>query len=201
MSKASLSLAALLLIPSLGVSSTEQAPAKPSITAQQFVKSYVRAMNHADVTSMMKMFSKADGVTSIGDGTISHGWRSIKTDAQQFVGREGTFQFTTGVVEVTPLGSEHVLAIVPLTVRTVGQDEDIELPAAMTFVLEREGRSWKVIHEHWSSKSEDDTAIEGEPGDEGPEFETPERPTPDYDPRLDLTSEGSWRAARPARPA
>ena len=188
MSKPSFVLAALLLIPTLGISSTEQAPAKPSITAQQFVKSYVKAMNHADVGSMMKMFSKSEAVTSIGDGTISHGWRSIKTDAQQFVGREGTFKFSTGVVEVTPLGAEHVLAVVPLTVQTVGQEEDIEVPAAMTFVLAREGRTWKVIHEHWSSKSEDDSAIEGDPGDEGFQFENPEAPVPDHDPRLDLTA-------------
>lgn len=188
MSKPSFVLAALLLIPTLGISSTEQAPAKPSITAQQFVKSYVKAMNRADVASMMKMFSKSEAVTSIGDGTISHGWRSIKTDAQQFVGREGTFKFTTGVVEVTPLGNAHVLAVVPLTVQTLGQEEDIELPAAMTFVLAREGRSWKVIHEHWSSKGEDDTAIEGDPGDDGFQFENPEAPAPDHDPRLDLTA-------------
>jgi len=131
MSKPSFVLAALLLllVPTLGISSTEQAPAKPSITAQQFVKSYVKAMNRADVASMMKMFSKSEAVTSIGDGTISHGWRSIKTDAQQFVGREGTFKFTTGVVEVTPLGNAHVLAVVPLAVQTVGQEENVELPS------------------------------------------------------------------------
>jgi len=137
---------------------------------------------------MMKMFSKSEAVTSIGDGTISHGWRSIKTDAQQFVGREGTFKFTTGVVEVTPLGSEYVLAVVPLTVQTVGQEEDIELPAAMTFVLAREGHTWKVIHEHWSSKSEDDSAIQGDPGEDAPEFGNPEGPVADHDPRLDLTA-------------
>jgi len=188
MSKAPFVLAALLLVATLGISSTELAPAKPSITAQQFVKSYVKALNHADVASMMKMFSKSEGVTSIGDGTISHGWRSIKTDAQQVVGREGTFKFTTGVVEVTPLGSAHVLAVVPLTVQTVGQDEDVELPAAMTFVLAREGRSWKVIHEHWSSKSEDDSAIQGNPGEDAPEFGNPEGPVADHDPRLDLTA-------------
>src|SRR5689334_4384674 len=38
MSKASIAFAALLLIPTLGISSTEQAPSKPPITAQQFVK-------------------------------------------------------------------------------------------------------------------------------------------------------------------
>ncbi len=193
MSKASLIFAALLMIPTMGISSTEQAPAKPNMTVQQFVKSYVRAMNHSDVAAMMKMFSKGDGVTSIGDGTISHGWGSIKTDAQQFVGREGTFKFSMGVVEVTPLGSSHVLAVAPITVQTFGQEEDVEVPAAMTFVLQREGRSWKVIHEHWSSKDADDTAIEEDPGD-GSNFESPEGPAPGHDPRLDLTASPRARA-------
>jgi ketosteroid isomerase-like protein len=166
MSKAPLVLAALLLIPTLGASSNEQAPSKPAITAQQFVKSYVRAMNRADVSSMMKMFSQSSGVTSIGDGMISHGWRSIQTDAQQFVGREGTFKFTVGSVEVTPLGANYVLAVAPLTVETVGQEEDIEVPAAMTLVLERADKSWKVLHEHWSSKDADDSeGIDPEQGD------------------------------------
>ena len=188
MSKASLVFAALVLVPTLGTSSTEQAPAKPTLTAEQFVKSYVKAMNRADVPSMMKMFSRGSGVTSIGDGSISHGWRSIQADAQQFVGREGTFKFTVGLVEVTPLGSGYVLAVAPFTMQTVGQEEDVELPAAMTLVLERSDKSWKVIHEHWSSKDGDDT--DGiNPGDEdgdGGVFDGPS--SRDYDARHDLTA-------------
>jgi ketosteroid isomerase-like protein len=166
MSRASTVVAALLLVPTLGVSSTAQIPVKPQTTAQQFVKSYVRAMNRADVGSMMNMFSKGAGVTSVGDGTITHGWHSIQSDAQQFVGRQGTFRFTVGNVEVTPLGAAYVLAVAPLTVQTMGQDDNVEVPAAMTFVLQREGSSWKVIHEHWSSKESDDVGGD-DPGDEG----------------------------------
>jgi len=164
MSRATVVFAALLLVPTLGISSTEQAPTKPGVTAEQFVRSYIKVMNRGDVGSMMKMFSKAPGVTSIGDGAISHGWRSIQTDARQFVGRQGTFKFTVGRVEITPLGSNFVLAVAPFTVQTFGQEEDVEVPAAMTFVLQREGQSWKVVHEHWSSKDADD--VEGDdPGD------------------------------------
>jgi len=165
MSRASLVVSALLLVPTLGISSTEQAPTKPGVTAEQFVKSYVKAMNRGDVGSMMKMFSKSSGVTSIGDGAISHGWRSIQTDARQFVGRQGTFKFTVGLVEITPLGSNFVLAVAPFTVQTFGQEEDVEVPAAMTFVLQREGQSWKVVHEHWSSKDADD--VDGDDPEDG----------------------------------
>ena len=188
MSKASLVLATLLLVPTLGTSSTERAPAKPAVTAEQFVKSYVKAMNRADVPSMMKMFDRGSGVTSIGDGSISHGWRSIQADAQQFVGREGTFKFTVGMVEVTPLGSGYVLAVAPFTMQTVGQEEDVELPAAMTLVLERADKSWKVIHEHWSSKDADDA--EGtNPGDDDDGGGLFDGPTPrDRDARFDLTA-------------
>jgi ketosteroid isomerase-like protein len=188
MSKASLAFAALLLIPTLGTSSTEQAPAKPSITATQFVRSYIKAMNRADVGSMMKMFSKGTGVTSIGDGTISHGWHSIQTDAQQFVGRQGTFKFSVGSVEVTPLGPGYVLAVAPLTVQTLGQDEDVEVPAAMTVVLQREGSSWKVIHEHWSSKDSDgsDGDDQGDDDGDGDSFDGPG--SSDHDTHANLTS-------------
>lgn len=188
MAKAPYILAALLLVPTLGISSTEQAPSKPNVTAEQFVRSYVKAMNKGDVGSMMKMVSRAPGVTSIGDGAISHGWRSIQSDARQFVGREGTFKFTVGAVDVTPLGNSYVLAVAPFTVQTFGQDEDVEVPAAMTLVLQREGVSWKVVHEHWSSKEADE--VDGtDPGDEGDgdpgNFDAP---SPDEGPRSSLTS-------------
>lgn len=192
MSKASLVFVGLLLVPTLGISSTEQAPSKAGVTAEQFVRSYVKAMNRGDTGSLMKMVSRAPGVTSIGDGAISHGWRSIQTDARQFAGRQGTFKFTLGLVEVTPLGSSYVLAVAPFTVQTFGQEEDVEVPAAMTFVLEREGQSWKVVHEHWSSKDADD--VEGsDPGDDGnggdngglDDFDVP---TPDHEAHANLTS-------------
>jgi len=138
---------------------------------------------------MMKMFSKSSGVTSVGDGTISHGWHSIQTDAQQFIGREGTFRFTVGSVDVTPLGEAYVLAVAPLTVQTIGQDDNVEVPAAMTFVLQRDGGSWKVIHEHWSSKESDD--VEGDDqddeGDGGLDnFDAPGPPSSDF--RSNLTA-------------
>jgi ketosteroid isomerase-like protein len=191
MSRTSTVIAALLLVPTLGVSSTAQVPVKPQITAQQFVKSYVRAMNRADVGSMMNMFSKGNGVTSVGDGTITHGWHSIQSDAQQFVGRQGTFRFTVGSVEVTPLGAAYVLAVAPLTVQTLGQDDNLELPAAMTFVLQREGSSWKVIHEHWSSKESDDVSGD-DPGDEGDGgFDNFDAPAPSgVDSKASLTHTG-----------
>ncbi len=186
MSKASLVFAALLLVPTLGNSSTEQAPAKPDVTVQQFVKSYVKAMNRSDVGAMMKMFSGSAGVTSVGDGSISHGLGSIKADAQQFLGREGTFRFTVGLVEVTPLGSGYVLAVAPFTVETLGQEEDIELPAAMTLVLERDGKSWKVLHEHWSVKDAEDNG-DIDPGDPGDGTLGPDVPAPEvHDTRADL---------------
>jgi ketosteroid isomerase-like protein len=155
-------------------------------------------MNRADVASMMKMFSKRSGVTAIGDGAISHGWKSIQTDAQQFVGREGTFKFTVGLVEVTPLGSGYVLAVAPLTVQTVGQEEDVEVPAAMTLVLERADKSWKVLHEHWSSRdAEDIDGIEMEDGEDGG-IENFDPPAPrDHDARLELTN-GAPRVAEAA---
>jgi ketosteroid isomerase-like protein len=192
MSKASIVFAALLLVPTLGISSTEQAPSKPSVTAEQFVRSYVKAMNRGDIGSLMNMVSKAPGVTSVGDGAISHGWRSIQTDARQFAGRQGTFKFTLGLVEVTPLGSSYVLAVAPFTVQTFGQEEDLEVPAAMTFVLEREGKSWKVVHEHWSSKDADD--VEGtDPGDDGDGdgsggLDDFDAPAPDHEAHANLTS-------------
>jgi ketosteroid isomerase-like protein len=169
MSKAAFVFAALMVFPAFAHSATSPRTSKaivaplPAVSAQDFVRSYVKAMNRGDVPAMMKMFSKGAAVTSIGDGTISHGWGAIQTDAQQFMGRRGTFKFTLESIDVTPLGNGYSLVIAPFRAETVGQDEDIELPAAMTLVLERFGSTWKVVHEHWSSKVADDTADPDDP--------------------------------------
>jgi ketosteroid isomerase-like protein len=173
MSKAAFVFAALMVFPTFADSATNSRSSNPAVTAlptvsaQEFVRSYVKAMNRGDVAAMMKMFSKGASVTSIGDGSITHGWGSIQTDAQQFVGRRGTFKFTLESVEVTPLGNGYSLVVAPFRAETVGQDDDIELPAAMTLILERSGATWKVLHEHWSSKVDDDS--DDPDGSDGPD--------------------------------
>ena len=163
MSKAALVFAALMVFPTFADSATNRHGSKPAVaplaavSPQEFVRSYVKAMNRGDVAAMMKMFSKDAAVTSIGDGSITHGWGSIQADAQQFVGRRGTFKFTLESVEATPLGNGYSLVVAPFRAETVGQEDDVELPAAMTLILERSGTSWKVLHEHWSSKPDDDS--------------------------------------------
>ena len=159
-------LVALTLVPMPAASATKPAVTQKRVSAQGFVLSYVGAMNKADVATMMGMFSKKPGVTSIGDGEISRGWDSIRTDAQQIVGKEGTFKFTIGSIDVTPLGASYALVVAPFTFAILGQPDSVELPAAMTLVLERSGTTWKVLHEHWSSKTTDE-ANEEDNGDEG----------------------------------
>ena len=159
-------LAALTLVPMSAVSATKPTATRQRVSAQGFVRSYVDAMNRAEVATMMGMFSKRPGVTSIGDGEISRGWGSIRTDAQQILGKEGTFKFTIGSIDVTPLGASYALVVAPFTFTIFSQPDTVELPAAMTLVLERSGMSWKVIHEHWSSRMTDD-ANEEDDGDDG----------------------------------
>jgi ketosteroid isomerase-like protein len=159
-------LAVLTLVPMPAASATKPTVTQQRVSAQGLVRSYVDAMNKADVATMMGMFSKRPGVTSIGDGEISRGWDSIRTDAQQIVGKEGTFKFTIGSIDVTPLGSSYSLVVAPFTFAILGQPDSVELPAAMTLVLERSGTTWKVLHEHWSSKMTDE-ANEEDNGDDG----------------------------------
>jgi hypothetical protein len=72
---------------------------------QAFVKTYIDAANKADVTTMMEMFSRKSGVTSIGDGDISRGWDDIRTDYDQMIGKEGSYKISVGSIDVMPLGS------------------------------------------------------------------------------------------------
>ena len=129
---------------------------------QAFVKGYIDAVNRADVTAMMEMFSREPGVTSVADGEIERGWDAIRTDADQIVGKEGSYKFSIGSIDVTPLGTSYALMVAPLTVKAPAPQDSAEAPGAMTLLVKKSGKTWLIVHEHWSSKPQEEEQQEGE---------------------------------------
>ena len=118
------------------------------------MKSYVDAMNKADVTAMMEMFSRKSGVTSIGDAEISRGWDAIRTESDKIVGKEGSYKVSIGAIDATPLGASYALAVSPYTLTAATEKGTVHVEGAMTLVLEKSEGKWLIVHEHESTKAQ-----------------------------------------------
>jgi len=146
-----------LLVPATS-GAAEPAPKKATRPAaeatrtavQAFVKAYVDAANRADITAMMEMVSRKEGVATIGDGEIERGWEAIRQGNDDMVGAEGSFKISVGSIDVLPLGASAAVAIAPLSTTLVTAAGAVQASGAMTLVLEKTAGKWLIIHEHVS---------------------------------------------------
>jgi beta-aspartyl-peptidase (threonine type) len=143
-------LAALLLL-ACGACSA-QAPDAVRSEVQQFVRSYVDATNKADVTAIMDMFSQNSGTSKIDDGSITRGWEAIRTSNDAMVGKVSGYKMALGSIDVLPLGAANAVATAPVTITTTTDQGSNEAEGAMTLVLEKSPKGWKILHEHYSSQ-------------------------------------------------
>jgi uncharacterized protein (TIGR02246 family) len=118
------------------------------------VRAYVAARNTADAGAVAALFSMQPGVTSIGDGEIQLGWDQIRRHLSVLDSLTAAHQratLTMGSVDVTPLGSNFALAIAGYTLTTTGPGGVAQRRGAMTLVLQKVDKDWKIIHDHLST--------------------------------------------------
>ena len=118
---------------------------------QQAVRAYVDAINKADAATLVEMYSREAGVTSVGDGQITRGWDAIRSTADSIAGAEGKYKVATGSIDVTPLGSGYALALTSTILTVKSGDQEVQLRGAMTLVFKKIGAEWKIIHDHTST--------------------------------------------------
>ena len=133
----------------------ERAPQVTSATRTEvltFVRGYIDAHNRADATALSDAMSHRADVTSVGDGTITRGWDAIRSETDQITGKEGSFRFDIGTMDVVPLGANYVLVVAPTTATVNTQQGVAQIPGALTLVLEKGRDGWRILNEHYSSK-------------------------------------------------
>ena len=105
---------------------------------QQSVKTYADALNRADVSGVLELYARVPNVTSVGDGDITRGWESIRTDTDSLLtGGSGRFSAALGSIDVTPLGAEYALAVAPYTLTVPTQRGPVQVRGAISFVWQR----------------------------------------------------------------
>src|SRR5256885_14076935 len=87
---------------------TTQVSAATRSEALAFVRSYIDAHNRADATALSDAMSRRAEVSSVGDGTITRGWDAIRAETDQITGKEGSFRFDVGTMDVVSLGPSYV---------------------------------------------------------------------------------------------
>ncbi len=119
---------------------------------QSQVKKFVEATNAGDVSAVMEMYSRAAGVTDIGDGEIHRGWDAIRTETDLLTGKQGSFRFSLGAIDVFGLGPTGALAVAPYVVQVATANGNAEVNGALTIVFEKAATGWRIIHSHMSTK-------------------------------------------------
>src|SRR5262245_8112311 len=144
---------AVICIASLGASSTKASKSDAErADIQAFVKAYVEAENKGDASAIMEMFSKNADVASITMGEITRGWDGIRDDVDAVTGEAEKVQVALGTIEVKPLGANFALAFAPCTITSSAAEEGLQLRGALTLILEKSGKAWKILHEHTSAQ-------------------------------------------------
>jgi ketosteroid isomerase-like protein len=118
------------------------------------VRAYVAAHNKGDAGAVAAMYSTQPGVTSIGDGEIVRGWDRIRERMDvldSLMAVRGHLNVTLGSLDITALGNNYALAIAPYSLAVGAGGTEARQRGAMTLVLQKVGRDWKIIHDHTSS--------------------------------------------------
>ncbi|TMB98960.1 MAG: SgcJ/EcaC family oxidoreductase [Chloroflexi bacterium] len=153
MSRAIVFVSAALLVVGGPLRLTAQQPSGANVRTeiQQAVRAYVDAINKADAATLVEMYSREAGVTSVGDGQITRGWDGIRSTADSIAGAEGKYKVATGSIDVSPLGPGYALALTSTILTVKSGEQEVQLRGAMTLVFKKIGAEWRIIHDHTST--------------------------------------------------
>ncbi|MDQ6770523.1 MAG: nuclear transport factor 2 family protein [Gemmatimonadota bacterium] len=127
-------------------------PEQVRAQVQDAVHAYTEAINGADVSTVLALYSRGSDATTVANGDITRGWERIRAETDSTLpGLQGRFRFALGSIDVVPLGSQHALAIAPFALTAARQGGEAQLRGAITLVFQRADSGWKIIHEHSST--------------------------------------------------
>ena len=143
--------AMLVVVGTLRLGAQQPTAAATRTEVQQAVRAYVDAFNKADAATLVEMYSREAGVTSVGDGQITRGWDAIRSTADSIAGAEGKYKVATGSIDVIPLGPGYALALTSTILTVKSGDQEVQVRGAMSLVFKKIGGQWKIIHDHTST--------------------------------------------------
>ena len=150
MPKVTQMLVGILTLAAVAIAATTPGVNSTRAEVEATVKAYVDAQNRGDVIDMMALVSRRDDVVSISDGEIQRGWQTIRNTNDQIMDREGNHSMAVGNIDVMVLGPRAAVAVAPFTFTVASAQGSVRIPGATSFVFEKMGDRWYVVHEHTS---------------------------------------------------
>lgn len=142
-------LVASLLVPATA-SGQSTAPQRLHEEVRSQVRNLITATNY-DVMASMDMYVRSPRVSSINDERIVQGWNELYRQTRESVPSQGSFFVRLGEIDVTLMGTDHALAVAPMTMEYRTDAGPVRLPGSMTLAFERTADGWKILHEHYST--------------------------------------------------
>jgi hypothetical protein len=129
-----------------------QDPAKEKMSKDvtEVLSKFVEAVNRGDMALASTMLSTKPGLSTISDGTITHGPDAIRNRLNRVMGLQGKYQITLGALNIANVNG---LALVtgPYTVHVKGRSASAKGKGAVTFLLEYQAKkNWVITHIHRS---------------------------------------------------
>jgi ketosteroid isomerase-like protein len=149
MSKVALVLVGALVLTEVALAATPVSTTTVRNEVEAAVRAYVEAANRGDVTTMMSMVDRSDGVISISDGVIERGWQTIR-NSNEIVGRDEGSGISLGRVDVMVLAPTVAVAVAPFTFTVASARGSVRVPGASSLVFQKVGDRWLLEHEHTS---------------------------------------------------
>jgi ketosteroid isomerase-like protein len=120
-----------------------------------FEARYLRTVDDGDVKAQLELVSRAPAVSSILDGRVWHGWDAIRSQAEAYVPISKQVHNAVDQMEVIPLAEDLALVVMQVHSTKVNPSDTSfpEMVGVLTHVLRREPDGWRMLHEHFSTRS------------------------------------------------
>lgn len=146
-----------LLVAGLSVPAAARAQAASAAfraEVEAAVRAFVAAHNKPDAGAVAAMYGTQPGITAVAGGAIIRGWdriREVVGTLDSVAAARGGITLTLGSLDISALGDKYALAVAPYTLTLGKASTQVTQRGAITLVLQKAGREWKIIHDHTST--------------------------------------------------
>lgn len=106
----------------------------------------VSSINKGDMTSLSELVSTKQGFVAIANGQIVRGHDALLKNAGLLVGNQGKYTIALGQLDINTIKGGVVVATGPYTIQVKGKKGSVTGKGAVTFVLEKQDKFWRVAH-------------------------------------------------------
>ena len=125
-----------------------QEPAKTNVRQEiaALIKRFIDAANKGDVTTLSELVSSKSGFVAIANGAAVKGHDALVKKASALVGSQGQYSVAVGSLDINTVKGGVVIATGPYVVNAKTGAKTVQGKGAITFVLEKQGKYWRIAH-------------------------------------------------------